>query len=443
MSAAPKVLFIAPSAYPLGGVAVWLDYLVQGLMQQGWGVRVGLTSGHWHDVAQYQAAYPELPVVPVANPTGSAEGRIRALMRVIRQVAPDVVLSANIVDIYPACQRLRRQGMPVRAVMTLHGIVADLLGDLRHESCWLDAVVATNHLACALSREHAGMPSERVFYASYGVDDENLATLPRPGRVDTLRILWAGRLEQVQKRTDLLPEILQHLDTLALPYHLRLVGDGPDRAALLAALHPWLQTGQVTYAGALPAARMGTDAYAQADVLLLTSAWETGPIVAWEAMAAGLAVVSSRYVGSGLEQALQDEHNCLLFPLNDTALAARQLARLADADFRQKLAVSGQQLVAQRYTQARSVKAWADVLRQVATLPLRPLPAPEVLAPMGRFDRLIGASLGETLRCLLGRRFAHTRAGGEWPHTRWNSTSEAELLALAVHLDQRGEQHDP
>ncbi len=432
-----QVLVFAPAAYPLGGVAVWLDYLVRGLMQQGWVVQVGLTAGRWHDVARYQAAYPGLPVVPVPNPTGSAEGRVRTLMRIIRQMRPDLVLSANLVDVYPACQRLRRQGLPVRAVMTLHGIVADLLGDLQREATWLDAVVATNRLACKLCVTQGDLSEERVFYAPYGIDFENLSSLPRPTPATPLRILWAGRLEQTQKRTDVLPAILHHLDALAVPYHLRLVGDGPDRESLLAALQPWLQTGQVTYVGAIAAARMGPDAYAQADVFLLTSAWETGPIVVWEAMAAGLAVVSSRYVGAGLEAALQHEENCLLFAQGDAAEAAGQLARLAQGSWRQTLARAGQQLVARRYTQAHSVQAWAEALTHIQQLPLRPIPAAMRPQPAGRLDRALGVAWAETLRRWLGWRFAHASAGGEWPHTHSRGVSETDLLTRAAQLDEQ------
>lgn len=79
MANMPRVVFIAPSAYPLGGVAVWLDYLVKNLGAAGWEPVVGLVSGRWQNTGAYLDAYPALPVVEITNPTGSAEGRLRAL----------------------------------------------------------------------------------------------------------------------------------------------------------------------------------------------------------------------------------------------------------------------------------------------------------------------------------------------------------------------------
>ena len=58
----------------------------------------------------------------------------------------------------------------------------------------------------------------------------------------------------------------------------------------------WL--GRTRFLGVLDAAALRR-AYGEAGCLLLTSAWETGPLVVWEAMAAGLPVVSAAYTGSG------------------------------------------------------------------------------------------------------------------------------------------------
>jgi len=49
-----SLLFVAPSAYPLGGLATWLDYLVPGLRDKGWKVTIGLTAGQFHNVDAYQ-----------------------------------------------------------------------------------------------------------------------------------------------------------------------------------------------------------------------------------------------------------------------------------------------------------------------------------------------------------------------------------------------------
>jgi glycosyltransferase involved in cell wall biosynthesis len=429
-------MFIAPSAYPLGGVAVWLDYLTARLHAHGWDSLAGLVAGQWHDVDSYRDAYPRLPTLGIQNPTGSAEGRIRALASVIEHVQPDVLVGVNIVDVYAASQRLRERNPPLRTVMSLHGIAADFLDDLQREAGAMDAVIATNRLASRLCIEHSGMPPERVFYAPYGVDVAALSALPRSPASKVLRIAWIGRLEQDQKRVDMIAPVLGCLDRLGIEYVFRIAGDGPERQSLLQALQPWIASGRVEYLGAVAAGRVGPEVYARADAFLLTSSWETGPIVIWEAMAAGVAVVSSRYVGSGLEGALKHEENCLMFAAGDSAGAALQLARLRDRGLRETLLRGGRNLVAERYTIDRSVTEWAACLDSVMKLPPRRASSPpRCPLPAGRLDRWFGVSLGESVRRALGVRFKHANPGGEWPHTAAFGSDDAALLNKARELD--------
>lgn len=433
------IIFIAPSAYPLGGVAVWLDYLVPALSAHGWRAKAGLVAGRWHDVGAYRAAYPGLDAVTIDNPTGSAEGRIRAIADTLRRERPDVVIAVNIVDTYAAVRRVRREGQPIKAVMALHGIAADLLDDLRREApLGLDAVIATNRLACRLCVEHAGVPPQRVLYAPYGVDVDAFGAIQRTAREGPLRIVWVGRLEQEQKRVHDLAAILAALDARGVDYRLRIVGDGPERSALSAGLAPWLERGRAELIGALPPAALAAKVYAHADVLLITSSWETGPIVAWEAMAAGVAVVSSRYVGSGLEGALREGANSLLFPIGGADEAAEMLAQLAaDEALRARLADAGRALVRARYSIAASVRSWAQALDAVMAMPTVDA-KPDVErwpAAAGRLDRWLGVERAETVRRMLGRRHVHAGPGGEWPHTASEIEDEPRLLRHAAQLD--------
>src|SRR5215472_1015901 len=96
------ILIIAPSAYPLGGVATWIDYIIPGLRRRGWCVTLGLTEGALHDVDAYLAAHPMQDVVRIRNRTGTREGRVRSLCAAIMVVQPDIVASVNIADVYSA-----------------------------------------------------------------------------------------------------------------------------------------------------------------------------------------------------------------------------------------------------------------------------------------------------------------------------------------------------
>jgi hypothetical protein len=179
--------------------------------------------------------------------------------------------------------------------------------------------------------------------------------------------------------------------------------------------------------------------YREIDALLVPSSWETGPLVAWEAMAEGVAVVASRYVGSGLEDALRHEENALLFAVGDADGAARQLARLAaDPGLAKRLATGGRELLRDRFSRERSLDAWEQALDSVGGLP--PLGAaaePRLPPATGRLERWMGAARAEDVRRVLGRMGPAAGPGGEWPHAYGAGLDRAEFLRRAAELDRR------
>ncbi len=431
-----RVTFFAPSAYTLGGVQVWLNDFVNYLKdQRSWQVDVALASGLQHDHLAYQAAYPNLPITPLSNFTGSAEGRRRTICTYLLDRHPALVVGVNIADLYPAVRRARAMGFRGKVAFSLHGIVADLLDDIAANADLLDAVIATNRLSCALVERQAGLQPSRVFYAPYGV--KSFSHQSRPLDFSVLRIAWVGRLEQAQKRVHDLVLILHYLTNAGTNFQITIAGDGPEACLLREELDPWIRSGTVVMAGALSSPQLARQVYATHHVLLITSSWETGPIVAWEAMAAGMAVVSSAYVGSGLEKALVDGHTALLFPVGDAAAAARALGRLLDSALHERLTLAGRDLVVQRYSDQASCNAWNEAFEKVLALQDLPLPTPErPIAPSGRLEGLIGIRAAESLRRRLGVRFKHRSPGGEWPHTAHGCSDEQTLLSLAGALDQ-------
>jgi len=345
---------------------------------------------------------------------------VRALCKAVRGVDPAIALSVNIPALYLAQARLRSSGRGhARTVMTLHGIQSDLLGDAHAFRAVLDAVVCTNKLACELVRDKAGVPEERIHYAPYGVEiPAKPQFAERPASVDRpIRIAWVGRLEEEQKRVSDLPRILEALDARRQRFELWVVGSGPDELALRRELTRWLDGGQVRLKGELPRKSVFEEVLAECDCFLLTSSWETGPIVIWEAMAAGLPVVTSQYVGSGPEGSLTDGENCLMFPVGDAVAAAKCLSSLEDGHFRVRLGCGGREMVLDRYSVGASLTAWDGVFQKIANSDVVDVPLDDIsLAPRGRLDVWLGTRKAESVRRLMRIRYGHVEAGGEWPH---------------------------
>jgi hypothetical protein len=212
--------------------------------------------------------------------------------------------------------------------------------------------------------------------------------------------------------------ILRELVERGIQFELSIAGAGPAEAAIRQGLASHESAGRVRFLGTLSPTELAEQVYSKAHALLLTSSWETGPIVIWEAMAHGLVIVSSRYVGAGLEGGLRDDYNCLLFPVGNVEQAADRITRLADSALRHRLVDGGYELLAARYTRERSIEAWDRSFGAILEAPCspvvnEPLPVPSA----GRLDHLLGPNLGETVRRAVGLRFRHQNPGGEWPHS--------------------------
>jgi glycosyltransferase involved in cell wall biosynthesis len=425
-----SLMLFAPSAYPLGGVATWISYLLPGLRERGWRPTLALTQGRWHDPGAYLANHPYAPAVSVPCGAGTQASRVHEASRAIEQAAPDLVAVVNLPDVIVAAVHLRRRGVfSGRIVAVEHGFARQTFIDMRALRAGLDAFVGTNKLTLELAIRFASIAPSRAFYAPYGAArPRTLARNRRPA--ETLTLLYVGRLEAEQKRVNDLPALAAELARQEVAYKLLIAGGGSEEQTLRQSLR---DVANVEFLGVLDEARLCETILPQADALLVLSDWETGPIVAWEAMAAGVPVVCSRYVGSGAERALVDGENCLMFPVGDMRAAATAIGRLRDPEVTAKLSRSGTVLVEQRYSRETSIARWDEAFTSILALPpLAPSPARLALKSAGRLDRWLGPRLGDSLRKALGRGYKHSAPGGEWPHLLTRSDADAELYAGLV-----------
>jgi glycosyltransferase involved in cell wall biosynthesis len=429
-----RLLLVAGSAHPLGGLATWLDYVLPGLAERGWSPVLGLVEGaRHHRPERMLAAHPHAPWMRIPCRTGTPEGRRRALVRALLDQRPDVAIAVNIPDLFPALHAARKGGSASRGLLTVHGIEPELFADAATFRGVIDGAAATNRLACRLLERVSGVESTRVFYAPYGVPLGAPRSRVTPG--PRLRIGYAGRLEQPQKRVRDLPRVARALEAMGIAAEWRVAGSGPEEAAL----RRELPAERATFLGPVPASELPARLYHEIDALLVPSSWETGPLVAWEAMAEGVPVVASRYVGSGLEGALRDGENALLFDVGDAEGAARRLARLAaEPGLAERLAAGGQTLLRERFGRERSLAAWERALESVLALPpLGAADAPRLPPATGRFERWLGPARAEDARRLLRRSGPNAGSGGEWPHAYARGLDRAEFLRRAAELDRR------
>lgn len=201
-----------------------------------------------------------------------------------------------------------------------------------------------------------GIPPERVAVVDNGTDHRVVAA-PRSGarRSEKAQLLFVGRLV-VQKNVPLLLHaVAAYRDRYDSDFHLTIVGEGDMRPAIEAEIRRLDLGTLVTLAGARHGEALESS-YAAADLLILTSVFESFGLVLVEAMTKALPIVSVNI--PAVRNVALDEVNGLLVPSDPEALADAMHTLLTDPDLYAKISVNNLG-AAHRYT-------WGAVVEKIS-----------------------------------------------------------------------------
>ncbi len=214
------------------------------------------------------------------------------------------------------------------------------------------AVTISEHNRAFLRRRFGAALAAKVRVVRCGVDTDRFQPPARPAPPHPFTIVCVGRLEP-KKGQAVLIDACRHLAASSLDFRCLIVGDGPERPRLEAAVAAAGLDGPITFAG-----RLTTDAVrdllARADAMALPSVrlpsgkQEGIPVALMEAMAMGLPVVASRL--SGIPELVEDGVTGLTVPERDPAALAAALQQLhADPDRARRLGAGGRARVLEAF----------------------------------------------------------------------------------------------
>jgi len=212
--------------------------------------------------------------------------------------------------------------------------------------------------------EHLGIPPERCTVIRCGVDPVAF-TAAGPSDAEPPLLLAVGRLVDYKGFRFLL-DACRLLRDRGCSCRCRIIGGGPEDAALRRQLAELDLEGTVELAGVVPHGAMAAE-FAGAAAFVLPCCVGAGgemdgiPVAMMEAMARGLPVVSTRL--SGIPELVHDGENGLLVAPADAAALADAIARiLADRELRRRLGAAARSTVVAEYDLGANVAELALLL---------------------------------------------------------------------------------
>lgn len=442
-----RVIFCCQSYTAVGGVESWLTQLCRRLPAIGWEPIVALAKGaREHRPERFRQWYPDLPTVEIDGSHLDFDGRVRAVMRSIRQLRPSLVVPLSLVEAYDAACHVKAAGLDIRVLARIAGNFPEQIADLRRYRDFIDMVAGVAALNAAMSIRWAGIQPSRVRRAICGVDPPlpDVTVKADHGRI---RLGLVSRLEQHDKRVlDLIP-LCRQLREQSVEYVLDVVGDGSCFDELRSALAGNITHGRVRMHGWLSKEDIYRRIYPHLDVILLLSAYEGFPNVLPEAMVHGAVPVIAEYLGCRAEGFIEPETTGLTFAVADTEGAAACIKRLAEApSLRERLSAQARQRADSQCSWDRSMQQWRAILEAAMSLPpMRSGSLPPLRkTSAGRLDRWrIPPRVRDSVRQFRGRWFGAAVADAEeWTFCGRDHSPEmlAEIEQLARELDRQPEE---
>ena len=316
----------------------------------------------------WEESYADKNTVLLAANTYNVKKQAQVFVKWCEAVNIDIVMGINSEAILSSIPHLPKHVKVVSRCANAfdHGYRITLSGKER-----LQAIFAiTPRLQGDLIEKYDANPAIMHLIPN-GIDPKPFekASQTERGQNEILQLGFLGRLEHNQKGVMHLPNLVEKLNALEIPFHLSIAGKGADREKLEKALEPWINTNQISFLGALTRDQV-PDFLAKTDIYIFPSHFEGCPNALLEAMMAGCVSMSWTIKGitdyvlkEGATGFLHDVGDCVHMAknikiLDENRKLLRKISKLAANDARS------------RFTPELTAAAYAKVFNEVMNQPI-------------------------------------------------------------------------
>jgi glycosyltransferase involved in cell wall biosynthesis len=356
-----KVIAASPF-WGISGVNIFSVNLVRGLRERGISARI-LLSG-LDDLDPHPMTLPlDVPVDKLAVPKkANWKTRWQATIDYLESQAPCIYIPNTDFQHSCVCPKLSTQ---VGIVGIMHSDDYLFYEHISRLGKYWNAIASVSKAITDKTVELEPALASRLVTISYGVS--TAASLPQrnldPKR--PLKIVYAGRLVQYQKRILDLPQIADLLVQKQIPIELSILGVGKEQPQVMAASQHLVAQGAVKFLGNLPNAEV-LQILAQNDVFILTSDFEGMPVSLLEAMGRGCIPVVTD-INSGIPELIVDGLNGYRVPVGDIQLFAERLTEIyTNIETRAELSANAYRTITEGgYRTQDMVAKYLDLFEQV------------------------------------------------------------------------------
>jgi glycosyltransferase involved in cell wall biosynthesis len=356
----PRVLFTTPT-WGISGVNTFTSTLIAGLNRRGFDAELLFTGPQSPSEHSPDVPHRYLDEV-LPGPGGPwSQGRWARLIRFLSDGGPCVFVPGFDYFASAVCPALPDE---VGCLGVVHSDDFEHYEHAERLGRYWNALVGVSERCYERMLDVAPELRPVAHHIPYGIVlPEKRARPVRPAS-EPLRIVYTGRIEQVQKNVLALPGLVRELETRGVPFVLTLVGEGSMLESLRWKLADSIAAGRVRLAGRMNPEQVQAELAAN-DVFLLVSFFEGLPVAMLEAMASGCVPVVSD-IESGVPQLVREGVTGLRAPVHDLAAFAAHLQTLAgDRELLARMSAAAVELVHGRYGDERMCDDYAAVLHEI------------------------------------------------------------------------------
>lgn len=355
----PKVI-IPVIDWQISGVNTWVGELSSHLADRGWDVEL-LSSRIVYRHTQTDQPAP-LPIKHLDIPSKKPEWWWSTARDYLVSQAPAVLLTAYDFN-FNSLATVAGNGIGMIGV--LHSDDPDYYEQVhRLGRSWQHIITVSEHIRDRVGEQFPEL-LEKTTAIHYGVPRWEGGRPEPPVKGEPIRMIYTGRISHHQKRLLDLPHLLDALEQREVPFHVTMVGDGPDLPELELELAHRIAKGQVEFTGRLTHGEIHAR-LAASHVFFLISDFEGLPLSLLEAMSHGTVPVVSD-MDSGIPEVVHEGETGFRAPIGDYPAFAEILHRLSsDPDLWDKVSRLTQEYFEKELTVDVMVDRTESLIRELS-----------------------------------------------------------------------------